>query len=325
MRAIARAVSGALLVATSCTGEQASPNTGIGEPLRIESAQFVPGGLPGAPPEPADASADAGTDPQVTDINVANRAIEQGELGLLFSGHATTDAQTIGVRFADLGTGYWVVPVGAPDPSDNGLLTWQASASFGRDLPPGFHDLLFTAINADGSSGTQADLSVCIDTPVPDNLNACVPKRPPPAAVLSLSWDSPVALDLIVEDPSGVVIGGATGSSRPSDAGVETSASDGVLDRESNQNCVIDDIDRENVVWQSTPQTGQYQVWVDLFSACGQPAVSFSVSLWLAEPQPDGTQRLVQQVPPLASGVLTAEQANGGSGPGLFVGDFVLQ
>jgi hypothetical protein len=88
---------------------------------------------------------------------------------------------------------------------------------------------------------------------------------------------------------------------------------------------VIDDIDREDVVWQSTPTSGTYLVWVDLFSACGKPAASFNVSLWLAETQSDGTQRLVQQQPPLAVGVVTAEQANGGAGPGLFVGSFVLE
>jgi hypothetical protein len=318
-------VAGVLMLAASCTGEQTSPNTGIGEPVRIESGQFVPGLLPGSPQLAADAAPEAGVDPQVTDVNVANTAIEQGELGLVFSGHATTDAQTVGVRFADMGSGYWVVPVGAPDPTDEGLLTWQASADFGRNLTPGFHDLVFAAISANGSSGTQSDLSVCIDTPVPDNLNICVPKRPPPAAVLSLSWDSPVNLDLVVEDPSGVIVGGTTPSSEPPDAGVAANKANGVLDRDSNANCVIDDIDREDLVWQSTPATGQYQVWLDLFSACGQPAVTFSVSLWLAEAQPDGTQRLIQQVPPIATGVLTADQANGGSGPGLFVGDFFLK
>ena len=324
-RATLRAFPGAvLLLAASCAGEQASPDTGISEPLRIETGQFVPGSLPGSPQQAASAR-DGGVSPQVTDVNVANTAVEQGEEGLLFSGHATTDAQAVGVRFADLGTGYWVVPVGAPDPSDEGLLTWQASTDFGRNLPPGFHNLVFAAIAADGSSGTQSDLSVCIDLPVPDNLNICVPKRPPPAAVLSLSWDSPVDLDLIVGTPTGKTIGGKTGSSEPPDAGSAANPASGVLDRDSNRDCVIDDIDREDVVWQSTPPTGSYQVWVDLFSACGKPAVSFTVSLWLAEPQADGTQRLVQQQPPLATGMLTSVQANGGSSPGLYVGAFVLR
>jgi hypothetical protein len=302
-------------MASSCTGPQTSPDTGVTEPVRIESAQFVSGTLPGSPQSGAP---DGGVDPQVVDVNVANTAIEQGELGLIFSGHATLEAQTVGVRFADMGTGYWIVPVGAPDPSDDGLLTWQASADFGRNLAPGVHDLVFAAITADGASGTQSDLPVCIDLPVPDNLNVCDPKRAPPAAVLSLSWDEPVDLDLIVQMPTGTILGGE--SATRSDAG----ASAGTIDRDSNRDCVIDDIDREDAVWQTTPPKGTYQVWVDLFSACGRPAVSFTVTLWLAEPQPGGTQRLVAQAP-LANGLLTAAQANGGAEPGLFVGSFVLE
>jgi hypothetical protein len=184
------AVYAVSLVALSCTGEQASPNVGLGEPIRIESGQFVPGSLPGTPQSDA-STIDGGVSPQVTDVNVANTAVVQGELGLVLAGHATTDAQAVGVRFGDMGTGYWIVPVGAPDPSDDGLLTWQASADFGRNLPPGFHELLFAAVGADGSSGTQSELSVCIDLPVPDNLNICVPKRVPPAAVLSTSSSRP--------------------------------------------------------------------------------------------------------------------------------------
>jgi len=51
--------------------------------------------------------------------------------------------------------------------------------------------------------------------------------------------------------------------------------------------------------------------------------VRFTVSLWLAEAQADGIRRLVEH--PFAKGELLAQQANGGAGPGLFVGDFVLQ
>ncbi len=313
----------ALLSPVSCTGEQVSVTGGLDEPLRVESAQFVSGPLPGIAAPDASVDAEPGVDPQVTDINVANTAIQQGEEGLPISGHATPDSRTVAMRFGDLGTGYWVVPVSAPDPTDNNLLTWQLAADFGRDLPPGSHELLFAAIDSSGSSGTQNSISLCIDTPVPDNLNVCVPKRPPPAAVLSLSWDTPVNLDLVVQTPSGAFTGGNT--SIASDGGAPSSKTDGVIDRDSNANCVIDGIDREDIVWQSTPATGRYHVWVDLFSACHQSSVTFSVSLWLAEGRPDGTKRLVQQTPPIAVGVLEASQATGGSSRGLFVGDFVLQ
>jgi len=319
------AALGGLLGFLACTGMQVSGGTGIGEPLRVEQGQFLPGALPGS--SPPDASVDGGgVTPEVTDINVANTAIMQGEKGLVFSGHASPDAESVAVRFADLGTGFWVVPVGGPDPSDNNLLTWQLTADFARGLPPGFHELLFAAVDQGGSSGTQADLSLCIDTPVPDNLNICIPKRAPPAAVLSLAWDAPVNLDLIVETPAGAFVGlPVTASAADHDGGIgEDAAGDGVLDHDSNANCIIDGIDQEDIVWKSTPATGTYQVWVDLVSACQKPSVSFTVSLWLAETQPDGTKRLVEQ-PPLANGVLLASQASGGTGLGLFVGDFVLQ
>jgi hypothetical protein len=324
--AFALAAAGCLVAA--CTGTQVSGATQIDEPLRVESGQFIAGALPGvAPPDAAAASPDAGVNPQVTDINVGNTAIAQGEQGLVFSGHTTADAQTVAVRFADMGTGYWVVPVGGLDPSDGNLPTWQLTADFGRDLPPGDHDLVFTAISATGASGTQNDLEVCLDTPVPDNLNVCVPRRAPPAAVLSLSWDTPVDLDLVIRTPSGAVVGGGnvTGvASADGGGGSSTPASDGVVDRESNRNCVIDNIDRQDIVWQTAPPAGTYEVWVDLFNACHQASVTFNVALWLAETGDGGTKRLVQQ-PPLASGELLAEQANGGSSLGLFVGEFQLR
>jgi hypothetical protein len=153
-----------------------------------------------------------------------------------------------------------------------------------------------------------------------------VPTRAPPPAVLSLSWDTPVDLNLVLETPSGVMIGEGVGAAS-ADGGTTQAAGAGapVLDHESNRNCVIDNLDRDDLVWQSAPETGTYQVWVDLFRACGQSAVTFTVSLWLSELQSDGTSRLVEQTPPVAVGELTALQANGGTAPGLFVGSFVLQ
>jgi hypothetical protein len=313
----------------ACTGPQVSATAALEEPVRVESGQFISGDLPGLPPLPATADGGATTNPQVTDVTVANTAVQPGAAGMNISGHATATTQAIGVRFADAGSGYWVVPVGPPDPQDNNLPTWQLFADFGRNLAPGFHDLLFSAIDPNGSSGTQFDQPLCVDTPVPDNLNACVPRRAPPAVVLSLSWNTPVDLDLIVRDPLGGTVGGKA-KAQATDGGVPASATpaatNGVLDHDSNANCVIDNIDREDIVWQTEPPHGLYEVWVDMFSACRQPAAAFTVSLWRAEPQPDaGTEHLVLEQPPVANGELMASQANGGAGPGLFVGSFVLE
>jgi hypothetical protein len=318
---------GAVVLPYACTGPQVSPG-GAAEPIVVESGQFFTGSLPGSPPIVSGDDGGAAAQPsgtQVIDINVTSRVIRPGEAGLSITGHTTTDAKTLAVRFASLGSGYWVVPVSAPDPTDNGLLTWSITADFGVDLPPGLQDLRFAAIDANGASGTQQDLQVCIDTPVPDNLNACDPTRTPPAAVVSLVWDTPVDLGVVVQTPAGAVVGGknTTTAAPPADGGTATPGpSDGVLDRRSNANCIIDGIQRDDVVWDSSPPSGTYQVWVDLFSACGQPSVRFTVSLWIAEGQPDGSKRLVEH--PFAKGELQAAQANAGAAPGLFVGDFVL-
>jgi hypothetical protein len=324
-----RVVLAATLVAPACTGPQVSAGGGAAEPLVVESAQFFSGALPGSAPIPSSDDGGAQGQPtgtQVVDVNVASRIIHPGEAGMSITGHATTDAQTVAVRFASLGSGYWVVPVGASDPTDNGLLTWSLTVDYGSALPAGPADVLFAAIDANGASGMQQDLPVCIDTPVPDNLNACDPTRAPPAAVVSLVWDTAVDLDLIVQTPNGAIVGGRKTSTAPpaADGGATTpGAGDGVLDRDSNRDCVIDGIQREDAVWQSSPPTGTYQVWVDLYSACGQSAVHFTVSNWLPQTQPDGTKRLVEH--PFAKGELPAQQANAGTGPGLFVGAFVLQ
>ncbi len=320
----------AALAGLSCTGPQVSSTAALDEPIRIESGQFIAGDLPGLAPQTPEDGGEAGAaaSPKVTDVTLANTAVEPGAAGVPLSGHTTATAQAVALRFAGMGSGYWVVPVGPPDPSDGNLPTWQCLADFGRSIAPGFHDLLFAAIDANGVSGTQYDQPFCADTPVPDNLNACVPKRAPPAVVLSLSWDAPVDLDLVVQEPSGGVVGRvrAQGADGGVPASTSPAATDGVLDRDSNASCVIDGIDREDVVWQTEPPHGTYEVWADLFSACRQSGVTFTVSLWRAEPRPDGgALQLVEQQPSIAIGEVTASQATGGAGLGLYVGAFVLR
>jgi hypothetical protein len=311
----------------SCGGEPASSAAAVLEPLQVEGAQFIAGALPGLPEPPPSADAGSPVAPAVIDVEVQTNAVAPGTEGLDFGGHASPSAQTVEVRFADVGTGYWIVPTGVPDPSANNALTWQFTADFAHDIPPGPHALLFAAVDANGKSGTQSSLSFCVDTPVPDNFNACSPKVAPPTAVLSLTWNTAVDLDLIVQTPSGAIVGGKVVTTAPPGTGVKAASggSNGVLDHDSNRNCVIDGIQREDIVWQKAPAAGLYEVWVDLFRSCGQPAVSFSASLWLSVSDGDGGKRLVEQQPRLAAGELLAAQANGGAGRGLFVGSFKFQ
>ncbi|MDB4938050.1 MAG: hypothetical protein JWP87_5022 [Labilithrix sp.] len=305
----------------ACSGEPSE--TGLAEPIRLRNASFKTGDLPGDPPVAATA---AGAAPLITSFETASTVVRPGqtEKGLL--GRASPDAVAVGLRFADVGSGYWVLPVDAPDPQNNGELGWQAVADFGANVAPGIHALRVVAIDGAGHAGTQRELSVCITPNIPDNLNACDPKSIPPAAVLSLAWDTPVDLDLVVVTPDGRIVdakhprtiappspGPSTGAA---DAGATANA--GTFDRDSNGGCVIDGAQRENLVFQARPAPGSYLVYASLFDACGRAPVHFRFSLY--EPQATADPKIQQLVESITKkGVLLGIEASGGSRLGTFV------
>jgi hypothetical protein len=93
----------------------------------------------------------------------------------------------------------------------------------------------------------------------------------------------------------------------------------GVLDRDSDANCVPDGQNREDIVWQDAPASGLYLAYANLFSACGKSSVRFTLTLYVPEPV-DGGQAMVAKL--TQSGELLAVQANGGASLGLYVADF---
>ena len=87
---------------------------------------------------------------------------------------------------------------------------------------------------------------------------------------VSVSWDTPVDVDLHVIEPSGEEIY----------YGHRTSATNGQLDLDSNPACSIDGVNNENISWlagQSPP--GCYMVLVDYWSACGSLPVAYTVTI----------------------------------------------
>jgi hypothetical protein len=302
----------ALAVALAGCSNQAP--TGAGEPIFVHGATFIPGPLPGSPPP------DAGTprSPAVTAIQSVDNAFFPGQAGASYGGDVTDDATAVAVRFADLGTGYWVFVPGPPDATDQGNLTWSMTFDIGAGAPPGKNDLLFAAIDENGSAGSQVAQPVCVDAPFPDNFNACLASRKPPAAVLSLSWDTAVDLDLLLVTPGGTVVSSKHPTTAPIVDGGATSGG-GVLDRDSDANCVPDGRNREDIVWQDAPGSGLYLAYANLFSACGKSSVRFTLTLYVAEPV-DGGQAMVPKL--TQAGELVALQANGGTSLGLYVADF---
>jgi hypothetical protein len=295
---------------------------GLEEPIRVRNGTLVSGPLPGSRPLD-DAELDAGVPemfPHVTTINALSSVLRPGEVGFSLGGGVTDDANAVAIRFSDLGTGYWLVPAGGPDPTKPGELTWSMSLDVAPAAPRGIHHLLFAGIDENGHAGTQSELDFCIDSVIPDNLNACDPTIAPPFAVLSLEWDTNADLDLEVEGPNGKILDPKHPTTAPeADGGVAPGPSDGYLDHDSNRDCVIDGIRREDVVWQAHPLNGQYLVYVNLFAACGQPAAHFKVTLSLSRQTGDR----YALVPVLtASGELVAQDQNGGDALGLFVTQF---
>jgi hypothetical protein len=315
-RAVALASTLAL---AGCTGESSS--LGLGEPLQVSSATFISGSLPGAPPVDGGAS----SPPDVSDIQSVDDVMWPGEAGKTLSGLVTDTATAIDVRFADIGSGYWVFVPGPPDPTTPGQLTWSISLDIAAAAPPGLHTLRFAAVDADGHSGSQTDLDTCITDPVPDNLNACAPTIAPPRAVLSLAWSAAADLDLALVTPSGQVIDPKhPAATPPADGGASPDPeSVGVLDHDSGAGCAAG-LHREDIVWQHAPLSGTYLVYVNMFSACGAQAAPFTVTLYAAEPLAgvDGGQTLAQSFQ--IEGELLAVDANGGATMGLFVKQFSL-
>jgi hypothetical protein len=311
-----------------CDGGQ-SPVTGVGEPIQVQRGQFIAGELPGAPPLAGDAgsgvSADAGISPlSVVSLGFNSTQVLPGMSGKSFSGDVSDDSAAVGVCIADLGTGYWVVPVGPPDTMLPGAFTFGMSASFDPTDRPGLHDLRFVAIGADGRAGRQANLEVCIGSAIPDNGHACDPNTPPPHAVLSLRWDTDFDLDLHVLTPSGANFNPKMPTGEPIEAGLRAIPPGvPVIDRDSLRNCIASGLLQEDLVFQDPLPRGKYFVYVDPFAACGQTAVHFTFTVY----QRSGTCPACELRPsfPPRSGELLASQVTGGIGAPLFVYEFAVQ
>jgi hypothetical protein len=299
-----------LCLIAGCGGQPAV--SGVGEPIQVAAGQFIAGDLP----------ANAGG-PDITAIALNNQNVVVGAAGKAISGRASDTAVAVGVRFADLGTGYWVVPVAEPDAQFPGEINYRFSADFDADNPAGFHPLRFVAVDGAGHAGAPKDAPLCVANRIPDNLHACLPNTAPPAVVISLRWDTNFDVDLHVLTPSGVDVSPKLPLTQPVEAGAAPDSNAPRIDRDSLGGCIPDGLRQEDLVFQLPPPPGTYQVRVDPFAACGQSAVRFELTVFQTKGTCPACSLQPMPLPPSQalsqSGELLASQTTGGASSGLYV------
>ena len=301
--------------AYACGGEPAP--SGYGEPVRVPGGSFKEGDLD----DVASAVDDDG--PRVTAITTAANVVRPRQAGIAISGRTSGEAYSVAIRLTGLGSGWWVVPVGAEDLVAPGELGWNLTLELGDELEPGEHRLDAVAIDGEGVAGPRSGVRLCVVQGVDTTRNACDSTVQPPAAAISLSWDSDADLDLVLVTPSGRTVGArnvatvATEKDVPFD---RDAPGVGVLQADSNAGCTIDSIRRESVVWRTAAEPGQYLVYANLFEACGKQAVHFTLEAFVRtegdEPDTFGFERLGDP----SYGVVLGASANGGKQTGLYVG-----
>jgi hypothetical protein len=326
----ARSVIVLVFVAAACSSNDA--RTGAGEPLVIKTVlekatvlgQFIPGRLPGTPSTATGGSSGTGEPSTLyASLKLNDSKFYRGQANYSLTGNTSKDVSAVGIAFENVGTGYWVVPIGSLDTATN-MPEWRATADIGPQMPAGDQKLQWVGIDGNGIAGPIQTHSICIANPVPDGYQGCTGAKAPPAAVISLSWDANVDLDLQVKAPDGRLIEPKNPLTIDLDAGTTLPADAGKIDRDSNASCSIDNIRYENLVWQNVAPKGVYGIYVNLFDSCKQSSVRFNVQVYSVVDGPDGTTKVLKSWYS-KDGILLDFQANGGSNIGLFVTEFDFQ
>jgi hypothetical protein len=285
-------------------------SSGLTSVIRVQGGQAMRGSIAG-PPDTITATAT---------LSPRNAAIFPGESNKLINGGVQADAHAIALGVAG-DDAYWLVPALNPDdPVDPQYFNFTASLSLSPALAsspllqPDPNDpstlvlpLSYRAVDDAGDFGPAKVQQLYMGASGPDG-----------TLVVSLDWDAPVDLDLHAQTPiladSGagfVIVWAKARSADPKNP----LGPDGVLDFDSNENCQIDGLDRENVVWTGQPPTGRYIVRVDAFSLCGQMSAAWHAIAYT----PQGT---VGEASGVLTDAATREAPTAGAGLTAFEFDY---
>jgi hypothetical protein len=261
-----------LLVAAATTlpaacSSGATSDRGLSAYLRVAGAQYVKGPMPQG----------SASGPSVVSINLVNSTIYPNLLNDPVSGALSPTAQSVAIGLQG-DAGYWILVAGPPDVATPTDPSFGASMSFSGGIIAGNYTLVARAVDAAGNFGMPATQMLAG--------MASGPLVPAPSGhlVVTLTWTNDTNLDLHVVDPSGVDLFWGDQSTQPAPpAQPVDGGSYGTIDFDSNGNCVIDGLDREDAFWTLPPPSGHYVVRVDAASLCGQP-----ISYWTVQAVLDG-------------------------------------
>ena len=288
--------------------------SGAGEPILVRDGTFHRGALPD--------NTDA-TLPQVLFATSVGYVVTQGQGNIAYNGLVSKDAYSVAVAFDGIGSGYWTVPAGGPDVTQNNDLVFELTIDFTRDVPYGLQTVTFVAIDEEGRAGPPLETTVCVlPESAEGSLAACDPALSPQSAVLSLTWDTDVDLDLVVITPEGRVVSWKAPASADEDDPNVDPTTIGEISQDSNANCHIDSIRRESLVFPGVPLPGEYQIFASLYSDCGQRHVNYQSTLFERIDAADGTFPIERT--DLGAGVLLGAQANAGATNGTYVATVTL-
>jgi hypothetical protein len=251
----------ALALASGCSAATSDP--GLDALLRVAGGQFYRGQLPTAMDGPA-----------IESFVNASGLIRPGELSAPLSGVVTRDTTALAVYLKG-DPGYWIITPGAEDAGELGKLDFSARMSFSPLLPAGAYSLIGRAADAKGHFGAPTTLDLmAADAPADSTL------------LVSLRWDTEADLDLHLVIPDGTEIwANKINSYEPPAPGDPADPNGylagGILDEDSNSNCVIDGRRLENIFWSATPPSGHYIVRVDTWSLCGVPQANWHAAVTL--------------------------------------------
>ncbi len=242
----------------------ASDDPALNARMRIAGGQFVAGPMP--TPQ---------NGPEIASVDLLTNTIWPGYSDKPIKGALGTSATAATLALSG-DEGYWIVPAGVPDVSAPTLPTFRATAAFSTTLAAGAYSLEVHAVDNAGHFGPRAVQTLtALSGPPSRSVQGDL--------VVTLTWDTEADVDLHVVDPLGNEIYHGAPSSQDAFAPSSSASavSYGILDFDSNANCIIDGLRLEDVTWANAPPPGHYLVRVDTASLCGQVSAHWTVRVIL--------------------------------------------